>query len=114
MLFSSNTFIFGFLPICLIGFYGLGRLNREAAKFFLLSASLVFYGWSNFQYVPLLLASIGFNYLVGARIQRSFAKGQARSVTAWCSFGVLANLALLIYFKYSNFLVDNINCIRTS
>src|SRR5690242_9138513 len=98
MLFSSNTFLFGFLPICLIGFYGLGRLNREAAKFFLLGASLVFYGWSNFQYVPLLLASIGFNYLVGARIQKAFAKGEGRSVNAWCSFGVLANVGLLIYF----------------
>ena len=109
MLFNSNIFIFGFLPTCLIGYYGLARLHRESAKLFLLFASFAFYGWSNLEYVPLLASSIGFNYLVGGRIQTCFLKGYTRSATAWCSFGVLANLGLLVYFKYTNFLIDNVN-----
>ena len=109
MLFNSNIFVFGFLPACLIGFYGLGKLNREAAKLFLLLASFAFYGWTSVEYVPLLAGSIGFNYLVGARIQTCVRKGYTRSATAWCSLGVLANVVLLVYFKYTNFLIDNVN-----
>lgn len=111
MLFNSYSFIFGFLPCCLIGFYSLALYNREWAKIFLMLASFVFYGWWNLQYVPLLAGSIIFNYWVGGRIQAAFAAGRATEVSVWRIFGVSANLALLGYFKYSNFLVDNVNLV---
>jgi len=109
MLFNSYTFIFGFLPASLIGFYGLARINREWAKSFLMLASFAFYGWWDVRYVPLLGGSVIFNYWVGRRIQLSFVAGQTRSVKIWRNCGVLANLGLLGYFKYTNFLVDNVN-----
>jgi alginate O-acetyltransferase complex protein AlgI len=109
MLFNSYVFIFGFLPVSLIGFYALARINRESAKSFLMLASFAFYGWWDVKYVPLLAASVVLNYLVGERIQYSARTAQARAVKIWRNSGVLANIALLGYFKYSNFIVDNMN-----
>jgi D-alanyl-lipoteichoic acid acyltransferase DltB (MBOAT superfamily) len=109
MLFSSYAFIFAFLPVCLAGFYALARIRREWAEIYLIFASLLFYGWWSLRYVPLLAGSIAVNYWVGSRIQASLARGYRRRVTVWCSCGVLANVALLVYFKYSNFLVENVN-----
>src|SRR5258708_1753362 len=109
MLFNSYVFIFGLLPTCLFGFYALAAINRHWAKVFLMLASFVFYGWWKPRSVPLLDGSIIFNYWVGERIQAAVAKGYAGRVRAWCTFGVTADLALLGYFKYSNFLIDNID-----
>lgn len=109
MLFTSSIFIFEFLPACLIGFFVLAKLGRESAKLFLLLASFAFYAWSNLNYLPLLVVSVVFNYLVGRRIQACLAMNNARLVSAWCSFGVVANLGLLVYFKYTNFLIENVN-----
>lgn len=109
MLFNSPSFLCEFLPICLLGFYGLAKFNREWAKLYLLASSFIFYGWWNLQYVPLLAASIVFNYYVGGQIQASIAKDDLVKATTWRNLGVLANIALLFYFKYMNFFLDNIN-----
>src|SRR5258706_12389975 len=65
MLFNSYQFIFLFLPITLIGYFVLVRLNRLAPVIWLALASLVFYSVSNWQFVLLLLASVAFNYVIG-------------------------------------------------
>src|SRR5439155_9227351 len=65
MLFNSYPFIFLFLPIALIGYFVLVRLNHLAPVIWLALASLVFYSVSNWQFVLLLLASIAFNYVIG-------------------------------------------------
>jgi D-alanyl-lipoteichoic acid acyltransferase DltB (MBOAT superfamily) len=109
MLFNSYVFIFAFLPVTLIGFYALARINREWAKTFLMLASFAFYGWWDVRYVPLLAGSVIFNYFVGKRIQYCVSVGQTRRMKIWRNCGVLANLTLLGYFKYSNFIVDNLN-----
>lgn len=109
MAFNSAIFVLAFLPVCLIGYYGLSKLSGKNAKFFLILASFAFYAWSSLEYVPLLAASMAANYLIADRIQTCLAKGHARSAAAWCRFGVLANLGLLVYFKYTNFLIDNTN-----
>jgi alginate O-acetyltransferase complex protein AlgI len=109
MLFNSYVFIFGFLPVCLAGFYGLAHVNREWAKTFLMFASFVFYGWWNLNYVPLLVGSIIFNYWVGGNIQNAVLADRMPQARVWRNTGVLVNLGLLCYFKYTNFLVDNIN-----
>jgi alginate O-acetyltransferase complex protein AlgI len=108
MLFNSSAFLFGFLPVCLVGFYGLAMVNRGWAEIYLLLSSLVFYGWYNFQSVPLLVGSVIFNYCVGKRIRALVNQGLG-TATEWCSFGIFVNVALLIYFKYANFLLDNVN-----
>ena len=109
MLFSSFPFIFGFLPLALLLTFGTGRFSRRGAKLVLTLLSLGFYAWWKPVYLPLLLASILFNYWVGSRIQRAHAEGLSRTVRAWLIFGLSADIALLGWFKYANFFTDNIN-----
>lgn len=103
MVFSSATFILGFLPIVLLGFLALASTGRRrAAAVWLTSASLVFYGWWNPGHVPLLCASIIGNYLLGGYLLRR----PSRHILV---LGILANLLPLIYFKYTTFLLGNVD-----
>ncbi len=85
------------------------RLTR-AAKGFLVFASLFFYSWWNVIYLPLILGSILFNfYLARWHIARSSQSAQAKR--SWLIFGVTANLALLGFFKYADFFIENANAL---
>ncbi|WP_020562442.1 MBOAT family O-acyltransferase [Methylosarcina fibrata] len=105
MLFNSHIFIFAFLPMVFIGFYGLGRLSPRLASLWLALASLFFYGWWDARYVLLLLGSIGFNYAAGQAITGP-GRGRTKAI---CILAVTANLLLLGYFKYFNFFIENLN-----
>jgi alginate O-acetyltransferase complex protein AlgI len=109
MLFSSGTFLFAFLPTSLICFYFLASLNRDWGKSSLILISLVFYGWVNTHYIPLLLGSIIVNYYLGTLIQFNFSKNHTEKVALIRNLGVSLNLAVLIYFKYTNFFLENLN-----
>ncbi len=111
MLFNSNVFLFGFLPACLVGFYGLAKIDHRLAKTYLLLGSIFFYSWSNLQGLPLLAGSILFNFYVGGRIQKFVHEGKTVTGARWCSFGVFVNVAVLVYFKYTDFVVDNVNSV---
>lgn len=107
MLFSSQLFIFVFLPITVIGF-GLIREHRgaSAARYWLLLASLVFYGWWSIGYLFLLVLWTAGNFVAGRQIllARDSDIGKARSTLL---AAVTVNLCLLAYFKYSVFILDN-------
>jgi len=105
MLFNSFSFLFLFLPIVTLGFFALARRNQVLAAGWLAAASLVFYGWWAVEYIPLLLASILFNYGAGWHIGHT--EGPARK--HWLTFAVVADLALLAYFKYADFFIDSVN-----
>jgi alginate O-acetyltransferase complex protein AlgI len=107
VLFNSFLFIFGFLPIVLLLTYLPGH-RAKLAKALLTLASLAFYAWWKPIHLPLLLGSIVFNYLVGDRIQQARAAERDRAVKAWLIFGLVADLALLGWFKYANFVADNV------
>jgi len=111
MLFSSQTFIFGFLRVVLAGLCVLGRFSRAAAAAWLAAASLFFYGWWNPVYVVLLLASIAFNYVVGTALSQAAAAGAAARGRTILAFGVGIDLALLAYYKYANFFADSANAL---
>jgi alginate O-acetyltransferase complex protein AlgI len=111
VLFNSFEFIFGFLPFVLAVTYLLGRFNQRAAKIGLLLLSLGFYTWWRPAQLPLLLGSIVFNFIVGALIQRAVAAGRRGRVAALLTVGVLADVAFLGWFKYANFVVDNVNAV---
>ncbi|HFD87845.1 MAG TPA: MBOAT family protein [Gammaproteobacteria bacterium] len=105
MLFNSLTFIFLFLPITLIGYYLVGgRGHHNLAIGWLVGASLFFYGFWNTEYLILILSSILFNYSIGLLIHGTYSKH-------WLFMGVASNLALLGYYKYANFSVDNANAV---
>ncbi|WP_100961701.1 MBOAT family protein [Bosea sp. FBZP-16] len=108
MLFTSGQFIFGYLPIVLVVFFLIGKLNRIAAAAFLTLASLFFYGYWDKKYLVLLLVSISMNYGLGYCLQTSSGQGVKKLVLA---LGVGANLLLLGYFKYTNFVVANFSAL---
>src|SRR5437870_5474604 len=109
MLFNSYTFLLVFLPTVLVGFFVLARSSHVAAATWLMLASLVFYGWWNPAYVPLLLASIAWNYGMGARIAALRKRDRATAARWALGIAVAVDLAALGYFKYVNFFLDTIH-----
>jgi D-alanyl-lipoteichoic acid acyltransferase DltB (MBOAT superfamily) len=110
MLFNSFSFLLLFLPASLLGFFLLAQKKQAYATAWLALVSLFFYGWWSMQYIPLLLGSILFNYGMGRLIGHAVAPLRFR----WLSFGVIANLGLLAYFKYADFFVASTNAITGS
>jgi len=99
VLFHSQAFILGFLPIVLGAYYALAA-RRVPRQVLLVAASLVFYGWWNVAYVPLLVALTLANWLI---IRLFAASGHRAALTA----GVALNLLVLAIFKYADFLGAN-------
>src|SRR5262245_15984272 len=101
MLFSSYTFLFGFLPLCLIGFYLARRtMGNEAGLVFLTAASFVFYSWSGLFDLALLGVSICLNYLLALALGRLSRTPAGRRVLA---AGIAINLLNIGFFKYLGF-----------
>lgn len=111
MLFNSYVFIFCFLPITWIIFFLLAPAGNRLAAAWLVLASLAFYGWWNPAYLFLLLASISVNHMIGRRLVETRVSSNPRSRQALIWLGVLANLAVLGYYKYANFFVANLNSV---
>jgi alginate O-acetyltransferase complex protein AlgI len=109
MLFNSYPFIFVFLPVVLFGYFAAGRVNALAPVVWLALASLVFYSFSNWPFVALLLGSIAFNYLVGWLLISRHLRAAARS--AVLAAGVAGDLLVLGVFKYAGFVVANFNAL---
>src|SRR5258706_395208 len=109
MLFNSYPFIFLFLPITLIGYFVLVRLDHRSRVIWLALVSLVFYSVSNWQFVLLLLASVAFNYVIGGLLisKRLLSASRFAALT----IGVAGDLLTLGYFKYAGFLAANFNAI---
>ncbi len=103
MLFNSAIFIEAFLPIVFAGFFLLARFtNRAATMVWLTLASLVFYGWWQPSYVPLLVGSVIVNFLIGRRLT-------AKPQRVLLFLGIAVNVSLLAYFKYTGFGVEAFN-----
>lgn len=76
-----------------------------------MSASLFFYGWWNPIYVPLLLASLTFNYFLREFIMAAVEAGLERRANILMATGVAVNVSVLGYFKYANFFIDTANAL---
>ena len=112
MLFTTATFLCLFLPIVLAGFFAIARFSHFGAALWLFLASVFFYGYWMPEFTALLLASVTGNFVVGRKISTlANAAGKSESVYAkrWLVLGIALNLALLAYFKYANFFIDNLN-----
>ena len=108
MVFSSYLFIFSFLPIVISVYYALSNLkNGIYQRLFLIVASLFFYGYYNVNYLALIVVSIVINYLLASQIQTSNHKRAKLFLTV----GVIFNIAMIGYFKYYDFFIENINLV---
>ncbi len=107
MVFSSFPFLLLFLPITLIGYFGLSRCkNAKLQRLFLTVASLFFYSVNNPKYLLLIIASVVVNYGLARALQ-----GVQRHKKALLFIGALFNLALLGYYKYFNFFIENLSAL---
>ncbi|HFU74823.1 MAG TPA: MBOAT family protein [Arcobacter sp.] len=111
MLFNSYEFIFMFLPLSFFIYFYLNKKHlTEASKGFLVFASLFFYSWWNIAYLPLILISMLFNYVLGNQLSKlQHTHNKCCSKKSLLTIGVIVNLALLGYFKYSDFFIENVN-----
>jgi D-alanyl-lipoteichoic acid acyltransferase DltB (MBOAT superfamily) len=104
MSFNSYIFILCLLPISFIGYFALSRKKQEYGLLWMAASSLVFYAWAGISILLLFIASLILNYIFTLFIKRSNSK-------LILALGIILNVILLIYFKYSGFLVQNINAL---
>ena len=104
MLFNSVIFIFIYLPIVLSIslFIKIKRFNEIYQKIFLIFSSLVFYGFYEIIFLPLIISSIIFNFLISQRI-RQLKKFKKK---IYLIFAIIINVFILFLFKYSNFFIE--------
>ncbi len=101
MLFSSISFLFLFLPFSIIGY---ALCPAKIRNFFLLFLSLIFYAFGEIRYLPVLIAVISINY-VGALLINKFEKKSK----FYLLMTLFLNIGILVYFKYFNFILENLN-----
>jgi alginate O-acetyltransferase complex protein AlgI len=105
MVFSSVTFLFFFLPITIVLYFFM-RNRPVARNVFLLVVSLIFYFWGERAYAILLVAVIAMNYFFGLWMAHAGPRRKMILITA-----IVSNLLLLLFFKYSNFFMNNLNAL---
>ncbi len=120
MIFSSWQFILVYLPISFFVYFWLNhRRLIIAGKVWLVAASLFFYAYWDVKYLPLILGSIFLNFAIGTGLSQSHQqshrddqkphRGVNRIVVL--ATGIVANLLLLGYYKYTDFFLGNINTV---
>ncbi|WP_027184185.1 MBOAT family O-acyltransferase [Desulfovibrio inopinatus] len=105
MVFSSAAFLFFFLPIVMAIYFPLVKYGT-LRNVILIIASLFFYAWGEGGYVLVMIGSIVINYFFALWVDRTRALGKSRLPITLC---IIFNISLLIVFKYTNFIVDNLN-----
>lgn len=106
MSFTTVEFMFRFLPIFLIVYY---VVPTRYKNMILLIGSFVFYAWGQHFYLLLLMLSIVVNYTFGRLIGERRAQRKPLLI-----LGLIYNFGLLVFFKYTNFFIENINALLTA
>ncbi|MBV9811833.1 MAG: MBOAT family protein [Acetobacteraceae bacterium] len=106
MLFYEPLFLFVFFPTFYL-LYLIGERRKAARHGIILVGSIVFYTWSEPLFVPLVLASSALDHVLARHIARR--RAAARGTGLALATGVAINLAILIYYKYTGFLLQNLN-----
>lgn len=110
MLFNSYIFVLAFLPIVLIGYFGLNHSrNFTVAKLFLILASLFFYGYFNWSYLLIIVSSVGLNYQFSqVMLSEKIKNGVSKMIFV---IALTLNIGNLLFFKYYDFFVSNANAL---
>ncbi len=105
MLFSSIPFLYYFLPTVIILYFIAPKFLKNTV---LLLSSLVFYAWGEPRYVFLMIATVLFNYIIGILIEKTRGKWLSKFFVI---LSATASLAVLGYFKYADFFIENFNAL---
>ena len=105
MVFSSNIFLFFFLPIFLIAYF---ITPHKFRNYTLLLFSLVFYAYGAPDFVFLLVGECVINYFLVRGMAQAEKTGAKKLL---CALSVIMALGLLFYFKYANFFMENLNAL---
>lgn len=89
------------MPVCLLGFYFLYERKKEYWVYWINLCSVFFYGYWSINHLTIFISSICFNYVISKKI--------AEQKKTFLVIGIVANLLLLAYFKYTNFFIDIVN-----
>ena len=106
MVFSTVLFLFRFLPITLLLYYAVPYKFKNTVLFL---CSLVFYSWGEVKFFPIMVVLILINYVSGLLMER-FA-GHAGLRRAVLIFSIVGSLSMLVFFKYTNFLINSLNAL---
>ena len=106
MVFSSNVFLFAYLPITLIVYFLSPFKFRNLALFIV---SLAFYGWGEPLYIFLMLVSIISAYGFGFLIEKKKKRGDTSGAKRYLIISIAVNLSFLLFFKYANFFITNLS-----
>lgn len=106
MVFSSTIFLCVYLPLVLLGYYICPKKGRNL---FLLIVSLVFYAWGEPKYVFLMIFSILVNYIFGRLMDKH--RENKKRLKLMLVLSVVIDIGLLSVFKYTDFIITNINAI---
>lgn len=107
MLLNSHSFLLVFLPV-VVALYWLTPHGRPRLVL-LVGASLFFYGLWDWRYVPLLLTTTLVDWVAGRLLAGSTAEGASRRRKLVLAAALALNLAVLGYFKYRGFFVDQLD-----
>lgn len=102
MSFASLVFLYFFLPVVLVGYYCFSRRWRNP---FLLAANLLFYGWGEPWFLPVILVTAAANWWMGRQMGRC-ADRQCQRL--WLAAALVVDLGLLVAFKYTGFVLKSI------
>lgn len=106
MVFSSTIFLCVYLPLVLLGYYICPKKGRNL---FLLIVSLVFYAWGEPKYVFLMIFSILVNYIFGRLMDKH--RENKKRLKLMLVLSVVIDIGLLSVFKYTDFIITNVNAI---
>ena len=106
MVFSSTIFLCVYLPLVLLGYY---ICPKKGKNLFLLIVSLIFYAWGEPKYVFLMIFSILVNYVFGLLMDKH--RESKKRLKLMLVISVIIDLGLLSVFKYTDFIITNINSV---
>lgn len=106
MVFSTVAFLFRFLPITLLLYYVAPYKLKNTVLFI---CSLVFYCWGEVKFFPVMLVLIAINYISGLAMEKFSEHKGVRLFWLW--FAVVGSLSMLVFFKYTNFILTSVNAL---
>jgi len=103
MVFSSSFFLLYFLPIFLLVYQ---FVDKSYKNYIILIASLFFYSWGAPKFIFVIITSTIIDFYI---VKRLYQSNESRQRKLLLFTSIFINLGLLLYFKYSNFFIDNVN-----